>query len=168
MSQRNFNQKKGGWRPVLGVFGSFLLLLALGCSQNSSSSSGTTTGSGGYSGGSGSGWLVTVSPAQTTLPISIFTSQFVTLSTTTVVIAVRDSSGAFPPESSVVSLTCSSGAFGFVGPDYSRPITSKSVTIIRGQAVVDFTAGTVEGLASINALFQGVTGTATITIIPRV
>jgi hypothetical protein len=167
MSQRNFNQKKGGWRPILGVFGSFLLLLALGCSQNSSSSSGTTTGSGGYSGGSGSGWVVTVTPAQTTLPVSVISS-IVTLSTTTVIIAVRDSSGAFPPESSVVSLTCSSGAFGFVGPDYSRPITSKSVTIIRGQAVVDFIAGTVEGLASINALFQGVTGTATITIIPRV
>jgi hypothetical protein len=142
-----------------------LLLLALGCSQNSSSSSGTTTGSGGYSGGSGSGWVVTVTPSQTTLPVSVFSS---TLSTTTVIITVRDSSGAFPPESSVVSLTCSSGAFGFVGPDYSRPITSKSVTIIRGQAVVDFIAGIVEGLASINALFQGVTGTATITIIPRV
>ncbi len=166
MSQRNFNQKKGGWRPVLGVFGSFLLLLTLGCSQNSSSSSGTTTGSGGYSGGSGSGWVVTVTPAQTTLPVSVFSS-IVTLSTTTVVIAIRDSSGAFPPESSVVSLTCSSGAFGFAGTDYSRPVTSKSVTIIRGQAVVDFIAGATQGLASINALFQGVSGTATISIILR-
>jgi hypothetical protein len=150
---------------LLGVLLVFSLLGLPACTQsNYSSTSGTTTGSGGNSGTSGSGWTVTVTSAQDTLPISVY-STIVTVSSTTITVKVRDSAGTFPPESSVVTVTCANGSLGFQGSDYSRPITSMPVTIIRGEAVLTFYAGTMAGQATINATYQGVTGSVSITII---
>jgi len=150
---------------LLGALLVFSLLGLLACTQsNYSSTSGTTTGSGGNTGSSGSGWTVTVTSAQSTLPISVY-STIATLSSTTVTIKVRDSAGTFPPESSVVMVTCANGSLGFQGNDYSRPITSMPVTIIRGEALLTFYAGTMAGEATINATYQGATGSISITII---
>jgi hypothetical protein len=140
------------------------------CTPNSSSSSGAQTRPG-DTGSYESHWKVTVAPAQSSMFQSTGGSlSSSTLNTTSVAITVTDPNGAPAPNGTTVYLTCSNGAFGFrttsVGYNYSQPITTDTRQLTNGKAWIDFIAGFTPGTGSINATFQGVTGTATINIMP--
>jgi hypothetical protein len=169
------------FRPIDGFrFARFLFCAALlgmaliglgSCTPNSSSSSGTQTqpsGTGSYE----THWKITVAPAQTTMYQSVAsttTNTPATLHSTSVVITVTDPSGTPAPNGATVYLTCSNGAFGFrmigAGYDYAQPITTDTRALTNGKVFTDFIAGFAPGTGSINATFQGVTATATITIL---
>ena len=152
---------------VLFLFGLTAINLSCTSSTGSTSSSGSNNGGGG---GSGTGWTVSVSPAQNSLPQSVGGTGTTTLSSTTIIIRVVDSSGAPPASGQTINLTCSNGAFGFQTSagtaDYSQPITSTSAIITQGQAIVTFTAGfSGPTTAVINATYQAFVGSATIEIV---
>jgi hypothetical protein len=146
---------------VLGIYA---------CTPNSSTSSGSQSGSGGTGNFEGN-WVVSVAPAQSTMFQSLASSS-TTLSTTTVMITVTDTKGTPAPPNSTVFITCSNGAFSFRisasggGYDYAQPITTDNRILSNGRTFIDFFAGFSPGTASINATFQGATGSATITISP--
>ena len=120
-------------------------------------------------------WVVSVAPAQSTMFQSVASTSSdipATLSTTTVMITVTDPSGTPAPPNATVFITCSNGAFGFrfrstgSGYDYGQPITTDNRVLSNGRTYIDFFAGFSPGTASINATFQGSTGSATINISP--
>ena len=142
------------------------------CTPNSSTSSGTQSGTGGTGNFQGN-WVVSVAPAQSTMFQSVASTSSdipATLSTTTVMITVTDSSGAPAPPNSTVFITCSNGAFGFRpksgGSEYEQPITTETVGLNNGRTFITFFAGFGPGTATINATYQGSTGSATINISP--
>jgi hypothetical protein len=146
---------------ILGV-----MVVALIFSQGCTSPTGSTSSGGsGGGGGSGTGWTVTVSPSQSSLPQSV-SGLYPTLSTTTIIIRVVDSSGNPPASGQIIYFTCSNGAFGFQDPGtYQKPITSTNALLTQGQAFVTFTAGfSGPTTAVINATYLGATGSATISI----
>ncbi len=167
-------------RPIdgIGVFRNIFCAALLGavllvfgsCTPNSSSSSGTQTAPG-NTGSYETHWKVSVAPAQSSMYQSVASTTSntpATLSTTSVVVTVTDPSGTPAPNGSTVYLTCANGAFGFrsiaVGYDYAQPITTDTRPLTNGKAFTDFIAGFSPGTATINASFQGVTGTATVNI----
>jgi hypothetical protein len=169
---------RGRFHP-LSFVSTWLVLMAtvLGfyaCTPNSSTSSGTQSGSGGTGNFQGQ-WKVSVAPAQSTMFQSVASTSSdipATLSTTTVMITVTDSSGTPAPPNSTVFITCSNGAFSFrfrstgSGYDYGQPITTDNRVLSNGRTYIDFFAGFSPGTASINVTFQGSTGSATIEIAP--
>jgi hypothetical protein len=165
--------------PPLALVSLWLLLMGtvLGftaCTPNNSTSSGTQSGTGGTGNFEGH-WLVSVAPAQSTMFQSVASTSSdipATLSTTTVMITVTDPSGTPAPPNATVFITCSNGAFSFrfrtngSGYDYGQPITTENRVLSNGRTFIDFFAGFSPGTASINATFQGATGSATINISP--
>jgi hypothetical protein len=139
------------------------------CTPNSSTSSGGQSGSGSTGNFDGT-WLVGVAPAQSTMFQSVASTSGTTLNNTTVTITVTDVKGVPASPNATVFITCSNGAFGFrpgsSGYDYGQPITTDNRVLNNGRAFIDFYAGFLQGTASINATFQGSTGTASITILP--
>ena len=170
---------KNEWARLVraGFWGCCLLAAVFGlagCTPNSSTSSGTQSGTGGTGNFEGQ-WVVRVAPAQSTMFQSVASTSSdipATLSTTTVMITVTDSSGTPAPPNSTVFITCSNGAFSFrfrstgSGYDYGQPITTDNRVLSNGRTYIDFFAGFSPGTASINVTFQGSTGSATITISP--
>jgi hypothetical protein len=161
--QRDKGKRAFRYLKVLAVI--FLFVLTAG-NLSCTSSTGSTSSSGSNNGGgSGTGWTVSVILSQSTIPQSVGGDNPTTLSTTPVTIRVVDSSNHPPANGQVVYLTCSNGAFGFQGTDYSKPITSTSALLTQGQAQVTFTAGfTAPTTAAINASYLGAVGSATIEI----
>ena len=163
--ERDKRKRAFRYLKVLAVM--FLFVFTAGTLSCTSPTGSTASSGSNNAGGSGSGtgWTVSVIPSQNTMPQSVGGDNPTTLSTTPVIIRVVDSSGQPPANAQVVYLTCSNGAFGFQGTDYSKPITSTSALLTQGQAQVTFTAGfTAPTTATINASFQGAVGTATIEI----
>ena len=164
---------RGKFHPLsfvsLGLVLMTTVLAIYACTPNSSTSSGGQSGTGGTGNFEGH-WVVSVAPAQSTLFQSV--SNPTTLSTTTVMITVTDPSGSPAPPNATVFITCSNGAFSFrfrstgSGYDYGQPITTENRVLSNGRTFIDFFAGFSPGTASINATFQGSTGTATINISP--
>jgi len=153
------------YRILKMVFFIVLLGCGLACTSPKGSVPSETEGGG----GSGTGWVVTVTAAQKSLPNSIPDVEFPVLSSTTVLIRVVDSSGSPPPNGTIVYLTCSNGSFGFKlregYVDYTQPITSTQAALTQGQAVVTFTAGFVgPSVAVVTATYGGATGSETIEI----
>jgi hypothetical protein len=169
---------RGSIRPLTTISIGLVLMAALlgiySCTPNSSTSSGGQSGSGGTGNFDGT-WVVGVSPAQSTMFQSVASTSSdipATLSTTSVMITVTDTSGNPAPPNASVFITCSNGAFAFrsrstgSGYDYGQPITTDNRVLSNGRTFIDFFAGFSPGIASINATFQGSTKTATITISP--
>ena len=169
---------RGRFHPLSLVSTWLVLMIALGgiysCTPNSSTSSGGQSGSGGTGNFEGH-WLVSVAPAQSTMFQSVASTSSdipATLSTTTVMITVTDPSGTPVPPNASVFITCSNGAFSFrfrtsgSGFDYGQPITTENRVLSNGRTFIDFFAGFSPGTASINATFQGSTGSAAINISP--
>jgi hypothetical protein len=172
------SKKRGRFYPLSLV----AIWLALGatvlgiyaCTPNSSNSSGTQTGTGGTGNFEGN-WVVSVTPAQSTMFQSVASTSSdipATLSTTSVMITVTDTKGTPAPPNASVFITCSNGAFSFrfrstgSGYDYGQPITTDNRVLSNGRTYIDFFAGFSPGTASINATFQGASGSATINISP--
>jgi hypothetical protein len=171
-------KNRGEFHPLsLVSIGLVLMATVLGiyaCSPNGSSTSGTQSGTGGTGNFEGN-WVVSVSPAQSTMFQSVASTSSdipATLSTTSVMITVTNVNGAPAPPNSTVFITCSNGAFSFRfrasggGYDYGQPITTDNRVLSNGRTFIDFFAGFSPGTASINVTFQGSTGTATINISP--
>ena len=168
---------RGKFHPLsLVSIGLVLMATVLGfnaCTPNSSTSSGTQSGTGGTGNFEGN-WVVSVAPAQSTMFQSVASTSSdipATLSTTTVMITVTNSSGAPAPPNATVFITCSNGAFSFRllasgGYNYGQPITTDNRVLSNGRTFIDFFAGFSPGTASINVTFQGSTGSATINISP--
>jgi hypothetical protein len=171
--------KKRGKFPPLSFVSVWLVLMGTvlafsACTPNNSTSSGTQSGTGGTGNFEGH-WLVGVAPAQSTMYQSVASTSSdipATLSTTTVMITVTDPSGTPAPPNATVFITCSNGAFSFRfrtsggGYDYGQPITTENRVLSNGRTFIDFFAGFSPGTASINATFQGATGSAIINISP--
>ena len=158
------------WTTIsIGLVLMAALLGIYSCTPNSSTSSGAQSGSGSTGNFDGT-WLVGVAPAQSTMFQSVASTSGTTLNNTTVTITVTDAKGIPAPPNATVFITCSNGAFGFRssggGDDYGQPITTDNRVLNNGRAYIDFYAGFLQGVASINATFQGSTGTASITILP--
>jgi len=169
---------RGKFHPLsfvsLGLVLMTTVLAIYACTPNSSTSSGGQSGTGGTGNFEGH-WVVSVAPAQSTMFQSVASTSSdspATLSTTTVMITVTDPSGTPAPPNATVFITCSNGAFSFrfrstgSGYDYGQPITTDNRVLSNGRTYIDFFAGFSPGTASINATFQGSTGSATITISP--
>lgn len=87
-----------------------------------------------------------------------------TWSSTFITVIVRDNNGNLVPAGTPVNITCGAGFLGDT-PDATNPVNSITVTTdSNGQVQVKYTAGFTAGIASISAISQGNSGSATITI----
>ncbi|MGA3086040.1 MAG: hypothetical protein ABSE95_14805 [Thermodesulfobacteriota bacterium] len=115
-------------------------------------------------GSSGSGLIqqrVQVIPAVSSLKASDVTNS--NLSSTFITVIVKDSNGNFVPAGTPVTITCGAG---FLGNVNSTDLVS-SITVTtdsNGMVQVRYTAGYTTGTATISAVSQGNSGSATITI----
>jgi len=146
---------------VLGILVVSLFLFQ-GCTSSTSS-----TGS-----GSGSISKIQVIPAASSLQASTQTSgtdaagntvYTYTWSSTFITIIVRDNNGNLVPAGTVVNIACGAGYLGEGDPTG----LGSSITVTtdaNGQVQVKYTAGLTTGTASISAIFQGNSGSTTITI----
>ncbi len=152
------------WLWTLGLIGWLGYLFSCTPSTGSSSSEGS-----GNDSLPQTGWTITLTPSQNTVPHSIASADFPVLNTLSVTIQVKHTAGFSPSNGQLVYLTCTNGSFGFKTADgkadYSQPITSHSAVLNQGQAIVTFTAGfSGPTIAHITAQYRDAVQTTTIDI----
>jgi len=123
---------------------------------------GCTSSTGSNSGGS---VPIQVLPAASSLQASQNNGGAFAWSSTFITVIVRDNNGNLVPAGTPVTITCGAGYLGEGDPTTGLGSSINVTTDSNGQVQVKYTAGFTTGIATISAISQGKSGSATITIV---